>query len=428
MRLISVETIKLGLNNLRLHKLRSFLTSLGIIFGVAAVICMLSISQASSADQLRMIELLGTKNIIIRSTKPPQDAESSARDTQLVTFGITDEDVRRISSSVPHVAQIVPLKTVSYRATHQEYQGAFETTGVTSAFFHAVNVSVSHGRPLTDVDIDTRTNVCVIGQQVRETLFPMKDPLGEEILVERAPSAVPFTVVGVLDHVKTAGAPQRGVEQRDLNAEIFVPFDTAYAQFGEIAVKLGAGSREFIKVQYSGLYITADDVDMVEPVSRMVKQIMEHGHEKEDYEVTVPLAQLLTAQRIKRNNQLVLGFIASISLLVGGIGIMNIMLATVTERTREIGIRRALGAKQRHITVQFLVETVVLSTGGGLVGVVLGVVGAQIITWLADWVAIISPWSIIVSFSLSVAVGIGFGMYPAMTAAQLNPIDALRRE
>ncbi len=207
-----------------------------------------------------------------------------------------------------------------------------------------------------------------------------------------------------------------------------MPFTTALTQFGEITRRMSAGSREFIKMQYSGLYITAEEIDYVMPVSKMIERALEHGHANRDYEVKVPLARLQLAQKKKRNNQLTLGFIAGISLLVGGIGIMNIMLATVTERTREIGIRRALGARQRHIAVQFLVETVVLSTTGGIVGVFLGVTGAYFITRFADWETIVSAWSVAVSFGLSVLVGIFFGMYPALSAAKLDPIEALRYE
>jgi putative ABC transport system permease protein len=268
----------------------------------------------------------------------------------------------------------------------------------------------------------------VIGESVCKELFPLEDPIGGTILVDRFPTAIPFLVVGLLETVQTAGAPARGVEDRNLNRDILVPFTTAAKQFGETTRRMGAGSREFIKMQYSGLYVTADLIEHVLPVSEMVKRVLEHGHKVLDYEVKVPLERLQLAQKKKRNNQLVLGFIAGISLLVGGIGIMNIMLATVTERTREIGIRRALGARQRHIAVQFLVETVVLSTGGGLAGALLGIAGAHIISNLAQWNTIVSAWSVAVSFGLSVMVGIFFGMYPAMSAARLDPIEALRYE
>jgi putative ABC transport system permease protein len=389
---------------------------------------MLSISEGASADEMRMIQLLGTRNIIINSVKPPQDSNATQSNSNLVQYGITRDDVSIIRETVGHVTHVVPLKTVAYRARHGEFRSAIDVVGTTPEFFEVVNINVGRGRPITDADIDARTNVCVIGEEVRRQLFPFQDPLGETIQVERYPSAVPFEVVGILEKVLTAGAPARGVEQRNLNNEILVPFSTTLAQFGETTRRMGAGSREFIKMQFSGLYVTVDEIEHVIPVSRMIHRVLEHGHKALDYEVKVPLARLQLAQKKKRNNQLTLGFIAGISLLVGGIGIMNIMLATVTERTREIGIRRALGARQKHIAVQFLVETVVLSTTGGLVGVALGVGGAYLVTNIANWETIVSVWSVTISFGLSVMVGISFGMYPAMAAAKLDPIEALRYE
>jgi putative ABC transport system permease protein len=428
-KLLSFETFKLGVDNLRLHKLRSLLTSLGIIFGVAAVICMLSISEGASADEMRMIQLLGTQNIIINSVKPPQNNQSSSSSNSfLLQYGITRADLDMLKSTIPHVEHVVPLKIVSYRVRHGDQQHNFEVVGTGPEFFDVVNIDVAQGRALTHQDVIERTNVCVIGEAVRAKLFPLKDPLGETILAERFPSGVPFTVVGILQEVKTAGAPARGVEERDLNSEILVPFETAITQFGETTRRMGAGSRELTKMQYSGLYVHVDEIDHVLPVSKMVERVLEFNHKNLDYEVKVPLARLELAKKKKRNNQLTLGFIAGISLLVGGIGIMNIMLATVTERTREIGIRRALGAKRRHITLQFLVETVVLSTAGGIIGVLMGIAGAHVVSQFADWETIVRGWSVAISFGLSVMVGIFFGMYPAMSAARLDPIDALRYE
>ncbi len=428
MHLFNLETIRLGLNSLKLHKLRSLLTSLGIIFGVAAVICMLSISEGASADELRMIELLGTKNIIVNSVKPPTTAQNSQSNSNMIEYGVTRDDVAVIKATIPHIAHVVPLKTVSYVARHGKFQAPLNVVGTTPEFFTVVNVAIGRGRSIVQSDITERTNVCVIGEQVRRELFPFKDPIGETLLAERYPTGVPFTVIGILEEVKTAGAPRRGVQERDLNREILVPFSTAMSQFGEITRRMGAGSREFIKMQYSGLYVTANELANVLPVSEMIKRVFEHGHQKLDYEVKVPLRALELAKQKERNRKITLGFIAGISLLVGGIGIMNIMLATVTERTREIGIRRALGARQRHIALQFLVETVVLSTVGGVFGVLLGVSGAYLITKFADWETIISLWSVAVSFGLSVLVGIFFGMYPAISAAKLDPIEALRCE
>ncbi|RJP42400.1 MAG: FtsX-like permease family protein [Phycisphaerales bacterium] len=425
---LRVETFRLGVRNLLLHKLRSLLTVLGIIFGVAAVICMLSISEGASADELRLLALMGTQNIIVNAVRPQQATQASEGNTNLLEYGITFDDLDLIASTIPHVQRIVPLKKVSESVRRMDRRMTTSVLGTQPEFFDTVHIDVSSGRRLTAVDVAERKNVCVIGDEVRRELFSFSDPIGESILVEYYPTAVPFTVVGVLQRIQTAGTPERGVEERDLNREILIPLSTARSQFGDLLVRRSAGSREMTRIQVTNVYVTADSLETVLPVSDMVKRVFARNHQQLDYDIKVPLARLKLAEQKKRNNQLLLGFIAGISLLVGGIGIMNIMLATVTERTREIGIRRALGAKRRDITTQFLVETVVLSTGGGVIGVGLGWAGAQMVNRLADWETIVQPWAVLVSFGLSVFVGIFFGMYPAMSAARLDPIEALRFE
>jgi putative ABC transport system permease protein len=428
MKLLSTETLKLGLNNIRLHKLRSLLTSLGTIFGVAAVICMLSISEGASADEMRMIALLGTRNIIVNSVKPQQSSNVSQGQTNLLDYGIKRTDVDIIRATVPGLEHLVPLKSVGYEIARGEYRMDANVVGTVPEFFDVVNVQVSRGRPITPVDAQSKTKVCVIGQDVYRELFGFDDPIGQTIQVSRMPASVPFTVVGVLGNVDTAGAPRRGVQERNINREVFVPLATAESYFGDMRIRRQAGSREITQVEYSGLYVAVQELDDVMAVSEVVRRVFEHSHAELDYEIRVPLRALKVAQKKARNSKIMLGSIAGISLIVGGIGIMNIMLATVTERTREIGIRRALGARQAHITVQFLVETVTLTTIGGLVGVFLGVTSAYSVNYLANWQTIVSAWSVALSFLLSVGVGVCSGLYPAMRAAKLDPIEALRYE
>jgi len=423
-----LETFWLGINNLRLHTLRSVLTVLGIVFGVAAVICMLSISEGASADEMRLIQLLGTQNVIVNSIKPKGSMEASRENTRLFEYGITRDDLRLISRTIPHIKCVIPLKTVAYSVQHRDRKVERDVVGTTPEFFETINVEVDRGRVLTRGDIEDRKQVCVLGSDIARELFSFKDPLGQSVFAQSNSGMIPYEVVGVLREVITAGSPARGVEERNLNQEVFIPFTTADSMYGSITAKMTSGSREMFRLQYSSLYVNVDETENVLPVSRMVQRVLEHNHEEADYEVKVPLARLKLAERKKANQQLMLGFIAGISLLVGGIGIMNIMLATVTERTREIGIRRALGARQRHITVQFLIETVVLSTGGGVLGIALGWASAHAINRLAEWETIVEPWTVIVSFTLSALVGIFFGMYPAVTAARLDPIEALRHE
>ncbi len=428
-----IETILLGIRNLRLHKLRSLLTVLGIIFGVAAVICMLSISEGASADELRLIELMGTRNIIVQSVRPQQDTQvAQGQNSMMLSYGITRKDVGVIRKTLParHIVEVIPLREVAYTVTFHDKQVNATVVGTAPSLFDNVNLAIQPGgRALVPEDDRSLKKVCVIGPEVAKALFPLQDPVGESIMVQNQVSgSVPYEVVGLLQPVQTAGAPARGTLERNFNNEVYIPLATADTRYGDKILKLTSGTREILNVEFSGLYVVVNDMAHVLAVSEMVKQVFEKAHDKADYDIRVPLANLEQAKRKKRNQQLVLGIIAAVSLLVGGIGIMNIMLASVTERTREIGVRRALGARQKHIATQFLVETVVLSMIGGLLGILLGWGGAVLITWWVDWETIVHSWTVVVSFVLSVVVGVFFGMYPAIRASRLDPIVALRYE
>jgi putative ABC transport system permease protein len=426
---LALETIRLGLKNIHLHKLRSFLTTLGIICGVGAVICMLSIGEGASEAEMSLIKLLGTQNVIVQSVRPEGAQDASEERNNLLEYGLTTRDLELIRGTIPQISRVVPLREVAFEVSYGSTRFPTEVIGAPPEFFEVVHIQVARGRQLNSVDQELAAKVCIIGDELRQKLFAYKDPLGESIFVNsQASGTIPFEIVGVLERVRTAGSPAKGIGERNINGELFIPLSAADARYSDLRVKRGSGSREYSRCMYSDVYVQVAKLDDVVSVSEMLRRALEVRHDKQDFAIHVPLERLRIAEAEKRNRQITLGCIAGISLLVGGIGIMNIMLATVTERTREIGIRRALGAKRRHITVQFLIEAIVLTTTGGIIGIVAGAAGARIITAWVGWPTVIHEWTIIVSFGLAVAVGVFFGIYPAAAAARLDPIEALRHE
>ncbi|MFT6619957.1 MAG: putative ABC transport system permease protein, partial [Limisphaerales bacterium] len=276
------------------------------------------------------------------------------------------------------------------------------------------------------LDERSRNNICVLTASLAEHLFPYEDPLAQEVRM----GADYFKVVGLVRETSTEKQrPQSGnSEGQTVNYNVYVPLTTAKSRFGETIVRRSAGSYSAEKVELHQLTVRFESSDLVATAVPQIKALLEKFHDKPDYELIIPIELLRQAEETKRIFNVVLGSIAAISLIVGGIGIMNIMLATVTERTREIGIRRALGAKKQDIITQFLVETVVLSIGGGVVGVVFGVVIPLAVSELTDMKTIVTPISVFIAFGISGAVGIVFGIYPASQAADLDPIEALRHE
>lgn len=425
---VSLELIALGMREIRAHKLRSLLTTLGMIFGVGAVICMLSIGEGASAAELENIRLLGSENIILRSVEPPQATRGREQNRRVNSYGITHDDVARLRE-LPHVRRVVRMREVADKLLYGARKAAGTVVGASVEFFQAVHVEVERGRPLVEADDRLEAKVCVIGAEAARELFAHEDPLGRHVtVVSPASGSIPYEVVGLLRNVQTAGAPAKGVAARNVNRDVYIPWSTADARYGELKVSFGSGSREMKRVQVSDVYLNADDQSHVLALSKLAGATLAHTHKEADFVVTVPLELIQQAEKTKRNWQIVLGSIAGISLLVGGIGIMNIMLASVTERTREIGIRRALGAKRRHITAQFLVETTILSVSGGVMGIAAGVGFAAVVTRLYEFQTIIPWWGVVLSFCVSVIIGIVFGLYPARAAAALDPIEALRYE
>ncbi len=422
--LFSRELLALGLRDLRAHKLRSLLTALGVIFGVAAVICMLSIGEGASAERLEQIRLLGSHNIILRSIEPPRSQQVGKSEQTIKKYGITRLDVERLEA-LPFVRQIVRMRDVAETIVYGARKFHGHVLGTTPNFFGVVNVRIARGRPLTALDDVRGDKVCVIGSAVARELFPNDDALGRSVSVSSGVSGVPYAVVGILANVMTAGNPAEGLAARDINRDVYIPLSTADRRYGDVKMTRSGMSREMKDVQLSDVYLHVEPQEQVLAVSQMADRAMQYERKDQDFTITVPLALLQQAERAKRERQIVLGSIAGISLLVGGIGIMNIMLASVTERTREIGIRRALGAKRYHITAQFLAQTLMLSVLGGLIGIALGMGMAWLLTTLVKWQTIIPLWGVLLSFFVSALVGVVFGLYPARAAARLDPIEAL---
>ncbi|MFM9995746.1 MAG: ABC transporter permease [Phycisphaerales bacterium] len=441
-----LETIKLGLTNLRLHLLRSFLTALGIILGVAAVITMVSLGEGSKREALRQIEQLGARNIILRSQKPPESTQQQGGQGRsiLTKFGVTRDDLAVIEENFPDAEAIVPLKAVGSQLLRENRRQISQAYGTTPALALVANLRVrSGGRYLTQEDVEQRALVAVIGQQVARELFPWDNPLGQTFRIDDKA----FTVVGLLEPVGLSGGAGAALVGRDLNKDVHIPIATARAVFSDAVFRRVAGSFTAEDVQISEVYLSLPTRDRVLMDASRLERIMDARRQNapRDWTMIVPYELLAQARRSAMTWNLVLGAIAGISLLVGGIGIMNIMLATVTERTREIGIRRALGATRRHIIWQFLVETGVLTALGGFAGVGLGLT----FSWTLEWAVPLLPrapfvgrffsadsqlpteitlWSIVLAFGVAAATGLIFGLYPARKAAGQDPIVALRHD
>jgi len=418
------RTIRSGLKSLWVHKLRSALTVLGIIFGVCSVIAMLAIGEGASQEAQEQIRQLGSENIIINSVKPPEERSAAVQQTFTLAYGLTYLDAERIKTTVPNVQVIVPSREIRRSLCFFDRRVDGSIIGTVPWYPEVANRTLGRGRFLTTVDLRRQATVCVLNEPVATALFPFTDPIGQTV---RAGTDC-FQVVGILRARAAGAAKGDGARQQSAGYDVYIPMTTARARYGDLTVKRSSGSFEATRIQLNSIIIKVPSLDEVVPTSRAVERVLAYGHEKRDYEVIVPLKLLESARATKRIYNIVLGSIAAISLLVGGIGIMNIMLATVTERTREIGIRRALGARRRDIVTQFLSETTLLSASGGVLGVALGIIIPYAVTRLAGMTTIVTISSSVLAFSISVAIGLVFGIYPAYRAAMMDPIEALRHE
>ncbi len=421
-----IRTVRLGMRSLWLHRLRSLLTVLGIVFGVCSVIAMLAIGEGASYEAQEQIKNLGSQNIILRSIKPPEEQKAMDRGNQsfILQYGITYNDAQRIQATIPGVTVVLPARNVREYVWNISRSVDCEVVGTVPWYPEMRNHRVATGRFFTKADMDARAPVCVIGAEMVPILFPIESPVGKDVRV----GSYYYRVIGVMEGRGRIGSGSPDSSGGAEGHRMFIPIETARANYGEVLMRRRTGSMEAERVQLHEATVKVHSLEQVQDVSEAVREIMKRNHKKMDYEIIVPLELLKRAERTKQIFNIVLGSIAAISLLVGGIGIMNIMLASVTERTREIGIRRALGARRQDIIAQFLVETVLLSGTGGLIGVLLGVLIPFIVSHTAGMKTIVTLWSPLLAFTISALVGVVFGIYPAMRAASMDPVEALRHE
>ncbi len=423
------RTIRLGVRSLWLHRLRSLLTVLGIVFGVCSVIAMLAIGEGASFEAQEQIKNLGSQNIILRSTKPPEEQKVSDKGSQnyVLQYGLTYKDISSIRATIPGVVVVLPARNMRDYVWNISRRVDCEIVGTFPWYPEMRNHRVAAGRFFTDADMQAQTSVCVLGAEMAPVLFPLENPLGKHVRV----GGDYYQVIGVMEPrgLEPAGEGAAPTESTKPAANrMFIPIETAKLRYGEVLMRRRSGSFEAERVELHEATVKVDSLEDVTMVADAVKQVLERNHKKRDYDVIVPLDLLRKAERTKQIFNIVLGSIAAISLLVGGIGIMNIMLASVTERTREIGIRRALGARKHDIVSQFLVETVLLSGAGGIIGVLLGIGIPFVVSHFAGMKTIIAFWSPLLAFSISAFVGVVFGLYPAFRAANMDPVEALRHE
>jgi len=407
------ENIRIGFEGISAHKLRAFLTMLGIIFGVGAVVAMLSIGEGARREALQQIEMMGVNNIII------QDAD--LEDQELIDVrsafsrGLTLEDAEAVKQVLPMALSAVPLRKDEVEAFYSSEKMKINLIGVNPDYPAAHNLQVKQGYFPDWDDFHSNRRVCAIGSGVKRGLFPFSDPVGKDIKI----NGIWFTIVGLMADKDIAVKDIGGYQIRDFNEDVLVALPVQQKFFDRFALQSPL-DQIIVKVE-SGADIRAVGL-------ALERLFLRRHHQQDDFKVIIPEELMRQSQSTQRIFNIVMGAIAGISLLVGGIGIMNIMLSSVLERTREIGIRRAIGAKRTEILGQFLTEAVTLSFTGGVAGILMGILLAKIITFYAGWVTIVSLLSVVLSFAVASIVGLIFGLYPARRAADLKPIEALRYE
>ncbi len=407
------EALFSSLENIFAHKLRSALTMLGIVFGVGAVIAMLSIGAGAEQQALETISRLGLHNVVVRAKELKGEERNEIRAKSL---GVSLRDAEAIRDAVPGVELVAPKAEIDpYKVLAAEGTADAEVFGVSHRHAELVGLEVAEGRFLDALDVRDHAQAAVIGASVRRDLYGYGPAIGEHIKV----NDVWMEVVGVLSSAGGEVDSFQGVSLGSTATAIYLPISTALRKF----------DRDPLESPLSEIIVRLEDAESGRATAGVSAALLGHLHAgADDYALVVPQPLLAERRRTQQLFNLVMGCIAGISLLVGGIGIMNIMLASVLERTREIGIRRAVGARKRDIRFQFIVESFALSALGGLFGIVMGVAIAQIVAASAGWPTLVRVWSIVLATGVAMAVGLASGIYPAVRASDVDPIESLRYE
>ena len=405
-----------GFDNLRAHKLRSLLTMLGMIFGVAAVIAMLSIGAGAQQKMIAFIEQLGVHNVIVEAREAPE--YQSLQRVRKLSAGLSFQDLRAIQASLEGLALSSGRKRLLPTQLRPKPQGDTPTVyGVSASYARIAGLATTRGRFFSDGEDQAAAPVAVLGQAAAAGLFGIDNPIGQFVKL----NSQWFRVIGIANPQLVAESDLGGLPAQDRNNLVYVPLMSAILRLED--------SQSYLKDEIDGVYLSLLPEASVTGAGATVRSLLDAAHRgASDFTVIVPAELLAEQERTKRLFAFVMVAIASISLLVGGIGIMNIMLASVMERTREIGVRRAVGATRWDIIRQFLIETTLITMTGGFAGTIVGVLLSQLVAYFAGWSTIITAVSVVVACVVSVTVGIVFGLYPAVRAAKLDPVYALHYE